>query len=330
MTWLYIPLASALESEGSTSEPASPSLKCELFATSSGKCLLRPPSWRGWKNRAYIELLSGTTLPLSTVNHGVEKWISSLPDSHASQYPSPENAKDTKTSDGSSMTLPASLTRYDQPTSSWKTSEGLFPEDSTEFLGRWPASGTMRSGDVYKLNKLEPHTNESGGSAWPTPAASLVNDGERPKTWFARRERLKKTANNGNGAGVPLTIASVAWPTPAARDWRGANGPEHMARKRPHMDQLPNYACHASHQAQTTSSDGNESPTRLNPLFVEWLMGMPIGWTGFEPLGTELYHYKQQLHSAYLRIAQSYVKLTTTTHTEPHNESQKNRQLTPR
>jgi len=24
----------------------------------------------------------------------------------------------------------------------------------------------------------------------------------------------------------------------------------------------------------------------LNPLFVEWLQGFPIGWTAFEPLET--------------------------------------------
>ena len=31
------------------------------------------------------------------------------------------------------------------------------------------------------------------------------------------------------------------WPTPSTRDYKGANGPEHFARKqRPHMSQLPN------------------------------------------------------------------------------------------
>ena len=42
---------------------------------------------------------------------------------------------------------------------------------------------------------------------WPTPSASVAQLGEKPPTWLARRERLKKTANNGNGAGMPLTIA---------------------------------------------------------------------------------------------------------------------------
>ncbi len=41
----------------------------------------------------------------------------------------------------------------------------------------------------------------------PTPAASNPNDGESPETWLARRERVKESARNGNGMGMPLGIA---------------------------------------------------------------------------------------------------------------------------
>ena len=44
----------------------------------------------------------------------------------------------------------------------------------------------------------------------------MANDGEGPETWLARRERVK--ANNGNGMGVPLTIAVQLLPTPRATD----------------------------------------------------------------------------------------------------------------
>jgi hypothetical protein len=43
---------------------------------------------------------------------------------------------------------------------------------------------------------------------WPTPDANVMNDGESAVNWRARQERLKLTANNGNGAGVPLAIAA--------------------------------------------------------------------------------------------------------------------------
>lgn len=40
----------------------------------------------------------------------------------------------------------------------------------------------------------------SSGS-WPTPDAQVMNDGENPETFYARREKLKATARNGNAAG---------------------------------------------------------------------------------------------------------------------------------
>ena len=46
-------------------------------------------------------------------------------------------------------------------------------------------------------------------SLFPTPAAMIPNDGEQPETWLARRERVKLTAKNGNGMGMPLSIASI-------------------------------------------------------------------------------------------------------------------------
>jgi hypothetical protein len=54
-------------------------------------------------------------------------------------------------------------------------------------------------------------------SMWPTPNAQNMNDGERPETWLARQEALKAKGYNGNGAGVPLAIASQLWPTPRTK-----------------------------------------------------------------------------------------------------------------
>lgn len=44
--------------------------------------------------------------------------------------------------------------------------------------------------------------------------------------------------------------------------------------------------CGHSLGRQVLKGTGAESRKRLNPLFVEWLMNLPIGWTGFEPLAT--------------------------------------------
>ena len=62
---------------------------------------------------------------------------------------------------------------------------------------------------------------------------------------------------------------SISWPTPAARDYKGAVLPETLAAKNrnPMTNSLPDAVQHKS---------GSGS---LNPQWVEWLMGVPIGWT---------------------------------------------------
>jgi hypothetical protein len=140
---------------------------------------------------------------------------------------------------------------------------------------------------TYSNGKMGPNIREQA-SNWPTPSATVMNDGESPETWHARAQMLKAKHINGNGAGLPLTVAAVQWPTPAARDGKGANSAEHAlitGGGRKHMDQLSNFVAHSSHQAQPTqhgaesSSTTPISPRRLNPAFVDWLMGWPTGWT---------------------------------------------------
>lgn len=56
------------------------------------------------------------------------------------------------------------------------------------------------------------------------------------------------------------------WPTPNARDHKGAPGAGSRARGG-RSSSLP---------ASVKETDGSG---RLNPAFLEWLMGFPIGWT---------------------------------------------------
>lgn len=53
---------------------------------------------------------------------------------------------------------------------------------------------------------------------WPTPDACVMNDGESPETWFARQAQVKAKGINGNGMGLPLTMAAQIWSTPRATD----------------------------------------------------------------------------------------------------------------
>lgn len=84
------------------------------------------------------------------------------------------------------------------------------------------------------------------------------------------------------------------WPTPTARDHKGANSMEHLKQaKEPgnqhHIGQLANavklYTTPCAADATGTTGGKNHRSLRtdvagqLNPTWVEWLQGFPIGWT---------------------------------------------------
>ena len=76
------------------------------------------------------------------------------------------------------------------------------------------------------------------------------------------------------------------WPTPKARDWRGASGREN--RQSPDLNVA--VKMFPTPKAQNCRGNGERhgegGPSldvvvggQLNPEWVEWLMGFPIGWT---------------------------------------------------
>lgn len=170
---------------------------------------------------------------------------------------------------------------------------------------RWPRAGMMRGGRCWERETLAPPTSGSGSGswatpgvgifrsgmparamrdasykqdlqdqvalvqAWPTPDASVMQDGEGPATFLAPREALKAKGVNGNGMGTPLAMAVKleSWPTPGAADHKSGTGWDHAESKS------------AGHTPQLRHIMGG----LLNPAWVESLMGWPTGWTGLPP-----------------------------------------------
>lgn len=101
-----------------------------------------------------------------------------------------------------------------------------------------------------------------------------------------------------------LNDEAAHWPTPAARDHKGENSVAHVTTNgtgRMHMDQLPNFVVHAFQPSlpdQPTVDGQPSSPLRrrLNPLFVEWLMGWPEGLSGFDTAAMASCHSPQPSH----------------------------------
>ena len=317
MAWLYVPELEALNSDSESSGPAS-----EPFVMLSGKATQRPLSWRGWASRPWIKLLSGLHFPISTASRGAAKWIASLEASRASHSVWPESVEDSQTNDGLATICSGWSMKYEiQPggsSSCWRTSQvSLFTDSqaSSEDWKQMSRAGGVQNGCVYPRQPWVPLTgvNASSDFSWPTPAAQ--------EPGFRHIEVVDKEGNppaHGNqrwyhpqtGRVVQKGLEQVAtrWPTPNAGD--GIAGASDL----PHRQQvsLPRTAAKwppGPLGLPTVTAGESGSPQegqrqRLNPNFVEALMGLPPGWSlptiGCGASGTQLWLSRQRQRLASL------------------------------
>jgi hypothetical protein len=85
-----------------------------------------------------------------------------------------------------------------------------------------------------------------------------------------RNERMKKTENDGtNRHSLTLAKAIMMLPTPDA--WDGQRGGPRRFN--------PKGKSQSERTLSAAVSDGNRTGLKLQPAFVEWMMGYPEGWT---------------------------------------------------
>lgn len=169
---------------------------------------------------------------------------------------------------GCGPTWRASLARFDPATSSWRTAQPSLLGDSDECSVTWPRSGMTADGQCWELPTLAPPTSAIASGLWPTP--TCPNGGRsvaHVTDW--RSERTAYTAS-GKKVQVDLSQAVKRWPTPSTI---GINGGSHSRAA-------------AMKRGQSSAELNGGS---LNPTWVEWLMGWPLGWTDLEPLATDKY-----------------------------------------
>lgn len=203
----------------------------------------------------------------------------------------------------------ASFASFDPGSSSWRTSQRSFDADSIASSVTLPRAGMMRSGSLYALPTLERPSFGTGSSSsrgWPTPSATYIRTGSLEK-WEERSTRLREKGYNGNGAQVTLDVAAKqearAWPTPRAQNRHGtwgdqANGLDLQtavaAEGRGRFWATPRASEHkgtgpldsASHEHRldrgyldAQMQEAEKATGRLNPDWVETLMGFEVGWT---------------------------------------------------
>ena len=159
---------------------------------------------------------------------------------------------------------------------------------STLYRLTWKTRVTPSQRPICALRASALRRSDSDFSGWPTPDAGLMNDGADLVKHMARVERLRAKHNNGNGAGLTLSIVAqmVGWATPAARDYRTPNLTAWRDRGGGRKgEQLSNQVVHSG-PVLTGSSAEIAAFGRLSPAHSRWLMGYPAEWDACAPTAT--------------------------------------------
>ena len=144
---------------------------------------------------------------------------------------------------------------------------------------------------------------------WPTPygfQAGNGPDGNEFSTEVRQWTTPKALTGGANskraerGAGGPdLQEQAKAWPTPAARDYKGSLPLDQRNRTMDTLDEAAERKFPYSPPDPSTPDGPPSLKARrtLNPRFVEWLLGWPSGWTDCDSAVTGLSHYKQRMRT---------------------------------
>jgi hypothetical protein len=175
------------------------------------------------------------------------------------------------------------LARYDPNTHSLRTVQCSLFEDLNQSLQTWPRWGSMRNGECFQQPMLVQiiQENEFGLSVkYPTPTVGMVTGGQNPE--------------KGGQVGLGYMARKNKWPTPDANCGQRGTQPK-WTTKRP----SGHPAQYSINQAVRDVEQNNGGP--LNPMWVEWLMGWPLGWTDLKPLETDKSLCVPQQHGTSLK-----------------------------
>ena len=202
-----------------------------------------------------------------------------------------------------------------------------------EYSETWPRAGMMVDGVCYRQPSAERRISGIGSGLWYTPEAKNQEGyqvvggkkyprlGAQAKMWPTPRtitggaesaERKQELGRTESGGG-DLQAAVKSWPTPRVTTSGMVPSKAQLARIRAGEEaERGKGACKleisvALHGGESTRQMPHDwtkenkdlermATQQLNPDWVEWLMGWPIGWTALKPLETDRFRKWLELH----------------------------------
>lgn len=176
-----------------------------------------------------------------------------------------------------------SFARFDHVTHSWKTPQRSLLGGLEPFLVTWPRQGMMRHGWCSARMIWAPHMSaRDGGVSHMIPTPTACN--------------APNAHSNTRGPHSLLEVARTQWtpgkqwmPTPTCQDAKNRNTLSQLRRNSPPLCAVVGGT--------------------LNPQWVEWLMGWPIGWTDCDASATDRFRAWQQGHSSFCLIVSTIRKI---------------------
>lgn len=178
--------------------------------------------------------------------------------------------------------------------------------------GLWPtpkvARGTYQNSHGRKVPTLEgavkiwptPKAQNANGSyrrpgkqgadlqttvRFPTPSATDVADRQPGNPHLTKNGTYRHINKGGGQSAMRLSQVVKMFPTPNASDYRDRGNLSNPSIQR---------RIALGKQINLSMEVGGQ----LNPNWVEWLMGWPIGWTALEPLATDRFQQWLDAHGA--------------------------------
>lgn len=286
--WLYVPdstsSACVPASAGSTLASSSPCLPPGAYVTLRGRPTRQRYLSRAWRTKPWMRLLSGLTSEPSTVALGVERWIASLEATPASQCRWRASSSAPTTSGGSGPMCTGSSAKSDPLGVFSRTWPRIYRWDLNRCTMTFETWVTELRRESLQRRKSAGVTRGSDCSFWPTPRVVADRNSRSALTrkghWSA--VALAQTAELACGI-LPRELFSPGELTPQAARIYSAQ------------------PIRLSPQGQTAKI-GDDAPSyQLTEAFLEWMMGLPPGWTGIEPVAMESYRSWLRLHGEILR-----------------------------
>ena len=217
----------------------------------------------------------------------------------------------------------------------WVTESKSLSSSLRKTLGRriaepafssWPTPRTTDTTGSGRHGEGAPDLKTSAAN-WATPTVS--GDQNRPgaskKAGWGIQAQARNWATPNTGdcdrgirrsdgkRGILLAEQIRLWPTATARDWRsGSVSDATMERNSRQLNELAfRFSLRHSKGRKKSGWRSSEDVPHLNPLFDEWLMGLPFGWTdpstsigrtGSGLAGMDFYRWVRRMRSLLWRL----------------------------